>query len=121
MGNGIHSAMAAGPRSSAGDTTPETSGHPAYPHITARGLTAIGILLARPGALRRSAAALVSEARIPVDPVSVIRPSLDRAPATRPSGLFRTRASDRTPMHFMALTSIPSAATTDLATEGLTA
>ncbi len=118
MGSGIRSAMAAGPRSSAADTTPETSGHPACPLITAGGLTAIGILLARPGELRRSAAAVVSRARILVDPVSVIRPSLDRAPATRPSGLFRTRVSDRVPVHFIAPTSVPLTATTDLAIEG---
>lgn len=119
MGNGIRSATAAVPRGSAEDTTPETSGRPASPLITAGGSTAIGILLARPGALRRFAAALVSEARILADPVSEIRLSLDRASAALDP--FRTRVSDRTAMHFVAPASIPLAATADLAIEGLAA
>lgn len=66
MDNGIRSATAV-PHGSAEDVVPETSGPPASPLVTAEGPTAVGILLARPGALRRFAAVLVSEPRISAD------------------------------------------------------
>ena len=116
MGNGIRSATVAIPHGSAADATPETSDPRASPLITVEGPTVSGILLARPGALHRFAAALVSEIR-----VSAIRLSLDRVPAARHSDRFRMRASDRTATHFEAPDSIPLTATADLATEGLAA
>lgn len=116
MGSGIRSATVAIPHGSAADATPETSGPRACPLVAAGGPTVSGILLARPGALHRFAAALVSEIR-----VSAIRLSLDRVPAARHSDRFRMRALDRTPTHFAAPDSIPLTATADLAIEGLAA
>jgi hypothetical protein len=118
MGNGIHSATAAIPHGSAADATPETLGPRASRLIKAEGPMVSGILLARPGALPRFAAALVSETRISADPGSAILLSPDHVPAARRSDLFPTRASDRTATHFVAPASIPLAATTDLAIEG---
>ncbi len=117
MDNGIRSATAV-PHGSAAATL-ETSGPPASPLITAEGPTAVGILLARPGALLRFAAALVSEPRISADLRSAILLSLDRVLVTPRSDLFRTRASGRRLTRFVAPDSIPLAATADLATEGL--
>jgi hypothetical protein len=118
MGNGIRSATAAIPHGSAADATPETSVPRASPLTTAEGPMVSGILLARPGAFPRFAAALVSETRVSADPGSAILLSPDHVPAARRSDLFPTRASDRTATHFVALASIPLAATTDLAIEG---
>lgn len=53
MDSGIRSETPAVPRVSAEDVIPETSQPPAYPLITAEYPTAVGIPLARPGALRR--------------------------------------------------------------------
>ena len=102
MGNGIRSATAAIPHGSAADATPEPSGPRASRLITAEGPTVSGILLARPWALPRFAAAPGSEARISAGPGSAILLSPDRVPAARRSDLFPTRASDRTATHFVA-------------------
>lgn len=120
-------------RVSAEDTTPETSRPPASPLITAEGPTAVGTLLARPGAPRQAWAsargglhdqgrftvALLSAARTSADPISAARLSLDRvrvAPRLGPPG---TRDSDRARTYLVVHASIPLAAITVLATTGV--
>jgi hypothetical protein len=131
MAIGIRSAAVL--RVSAEDATPETSRPPASLLITAEGPTAVGTLLARPGAPRQAWAsargrlhdqgrftvALVSEARTSVDPISAARLSLDRArvaPRLGPSG---TRDSDRARTYLVAHASIPLVASAVLATAGV--
>jgi hypothetical protein len=126
MGNGIRSATAAVPHGSAEGAVRETSLPPVCLLITAEGPTALGILSARPGALRQGrplARGRVRDSgpRVSADPLSAVHLSPDRVPAAPASGPFRTRASDRTRTGLVDPASIPLVASTDLATEGLAA
>jgi len=101
-----------------GDAT--TSRPQASPPATAEGSGAVGIALAPPGPppgqALRGAVALVS-IRTSADPISAVRPSLDRGSAAPPLDLFRTRDSARI---LVARASVLLAAIGDLATEGST-
>ena len=131
MAIGIRSAAVL--RVSAEDATPETSRPPASPLTTAEGPTAVGTLLARPGAPRqpwasarggrhdqdRFTAALVSAARTSVDPISAIRLFLDRGRIALRSDPSGTRDSDRARTYLVVHASIPLAAIAVLATAGV--
>jgi hypothetical protein len=131
MAIGILLATAAVLRASVEDATPETSLPPASPLITAEGPTAVGTLLARPGAplqawalggIRdqgRFAAAPVSAARISADPRSAARLSLDRVRVIPCSDHSGTLGSDRARICLAAHASIPMAATVDLGAAGV--
>lgn len=136
MDSGIRSATPAVPRVSAEDAAPDPSRPPASPLITAEGPTAVGTLLARPGALRRQqrpptrgglrhqgrfTVALVSAPRTSAGPLSAIRLSLNRVSVTPRSDLLQTRDSDRTHPCLGAHASVLLAASKDLETEGLAA
>jgi hypothetical protein len=136
MDSGIRSATPAVPRVSAEDAAPDPSRPPASPLITAEGPTAVGTLLARPGALRRQqrpptrgglrhqgrfTVALVSAPRTSAGPLSAIRLSLNRVSVTPRSDLLQTRDSDRTHPCLGARASVLLAASKDLETEGLAA
>jgi hypothetical protein len=135
MESGIRSATPAIPRVSAGGAAPEALVAPASPRTTGGSPTAVGTLLARPGAHRRAhapardglrgrgrlTAAPVSADRTSAvhtlaDQVSAIRLSVGRVSATLRSDLLATPDSHRTHPSLEARTTVPSAASADLAT-----
>jgi hypothetical protein len=140
MESGIRSATPAIPRVSAGGAAPEALVAPASPRTTGGSPTAVGTLLARPGAHRRAhapardglrgrgrlTAAPVSADRTSAvhtlaDQVSAIRLSVGRVSATLRSDLLATPDSHRTHPSLETRTAVPSAASADLAIEALAA
>lgn len=125
--SGTRSETPAVPRVRAEDVIPVSP--PVIPLITAEGRAAAGTALAHQGRppvgaglrnLVRFAAALVSIALISADPLPAILLSLDRVPVAPRSDLFPAREGDRTRTSSAGRASILTAASTDLAAEGLT-